>query len=100
MSEENENATVETDGMTAWDVTSMERKGLANLTEEELGKYIAWKADLKAQQLYIEKMQERAEDAQRKLEETEAANLESAQSAFEGKVTEIMEKIQARLGGE
>lgn len=97
MSEETES---KAENVTAWDVTELERKGLTNLTEEELENYVAWKAERQAQQIYNEQMAEQAEAAQKALAEQAEADLESAQAAFERKVTEIMEKVQSRLGGE
>ncbi len=97
MSEETDNAA---ENVTAWDATELERKGLANLTEEELKKYVAWEAKRQAQQLYNEQLAAQAEAAQKALEEQASADLESAQTAFEAKVTEIMDKVQARLGGD
>ena len=97
MSEETDNAA---ENVTAWDATELERKGLANLTEEELEKYVSWKAKRQAQQLYNEQMAQQAEEAQKALEERASADLESAQTAFEKRVTEVMEKVQARLGGD
>lgn len=97
MSEETESTT---GNVSAWDATELERKGLANLTEEELEKYVAWKVKRQAQQLYNERLAKQAEEAQKALEEKAQADLESAQTAFEKKVTEIMEKVQSRLGGE
>lgn len=97
MSEETDNAA---ENVTAWDATELERKGLANLTEEELERYVAWKAKRQAQQLYNEQMAQQAEEAQKALVEQASADLESAQTAFEKKVTEVMEKVQSRLGGD
>ena len=95
MSEETDNAA---ENVTAWDATELERKGLANLTEEELERYVAWKAKRQAQQLYNEQMAQQAEEAQKALVAQANADLESAQTAFEKKVTEVMDKVQARLG--
>ena len=100
MSEETITDETTAENVTAWDATELERKGLANLTEEELEKYVAWKAKRQAQQLYNEQMAQQAEEAQKALEERASADLESAQTAFEKKVTEVMEKVQARLGGD
>lgn len=97
MSEETDNAA---ENVTAWDATELERKGLANLTEEELEKYVSWKAKRQAQQLYNEQMAQQAEEAQKALVAQANADLESAQTAFEKRVTEVMDKIQARLGGD
>ena len=97
MSEETDNAA---ENVTAWDATELERKGLANLTEEELERYVAWKAKRQAQQLYNEQMAQQAEEAQKALVAQANADLESAQTAFEKRVTEVMDKVQARLGGD
>ena len=97
MSEETDNAA---ENVTAWDATELERKGLANLTEDELERYVAWKAKRQAQQLYNEQMAQQAEEAQKALVAQANADLESAQTAFEKRVTEVMDKIQARLGGD
>ena len=95
MSEETES---KAESVTAWDAAELERKGLTNLTEEELENYVAWKAKRQAQQLYNEQMAEQAEAAQKALADQANADLESAQTAFERKVTEVMEKVQSRLG--
>ena len=100
MSEETTTDETTAENVTAWDATELERKGLANLTEEELERYVAWKAKRQAQQLYNEQMAQQAETMQKALEERASADLESAQTAFEKRVTEVMDKIQARLGGD
>lgn len=87
-----------TDNLTAWDVEELERKGVSSLDESELNAYIAWKAELKAQELYNEKAAENAAQLQKELETSTETEWRESREAFETQVNAVLEKIQARLG--
>lgn len=86
------------DNVNAWDATELERKGVSNLDENELNAYIAWKAKLKAQELYNQQAAENAEQLQKELETKEETEWRESREAFESQVNSMLEKLQARLG--
>lgn len=81
--------------LNAWEFTELERKGITNLTEEELEAYITYKAEQQAAELHAAAMAEEAEKLQAASEEAARAYATSAQQEFERHVLEILAKVGA-----